>query len=142
MTLQAHRLDQQRAIAEQEKRHSDETAKFLAGLFEIADPTEAQGKEITAREILGRGALRVQQELKDAPETQANLMETIGRVYLSLGLDADARPQLEKALVMREQLSHRRPRVQGLQPGARSVSSNRPPGATTSPRSITRMRWR
>ncbi|MEJ0037539.1 MAG: serine/threonine-protein kinase [Gammaproteobacteria bacterium] len=104
MTLQAHRLDQQRAIAEQEKRRSDETARFLAGLFEVADPTEAQGKDVTAREILGRGALRIQQDLKDAPETQANLMETIGRVYLSLGLIADARPQLEKALVMREQL--------------------------------------
>ena len=104
MALQAHRLDQQRAIAEQEKRRSEETAKFLAGLFEVADPTEAHGKEITAREILGRGALRIQQELKDAPETQANLMETIGRVYLSLGLNAEARPQLEKALVMREQL--------------------------------------
>ena len=104
MTLQAHRLAQQRAIAEQEKRHSEETAKFLTGMFEIADPTEAQGREITAREILGRGALRIQQELKDAPETQANLMETIGRVYLSLGLDNEARPQLEKALVMREQL--------------------------------------
>jgi eukaryotic-like serine/threonine-protein kinase len=104
MTLQAHRLDQQRAIAEQEKRRSEETAKFLTGMFEIADPNEAQGRQITAREILGRGALRIQQELKDAPETQANLMETIGRVYLSLGLDTEARPQLEKALVMREQL--------------------------------------
>ena len=31
MTLQAHRLDQQRAIAEREKHRSDETAKFLAG---------------------------------------------------------------------------------------------------------------
>ena len=104
MTLQAHRLDQQRAIAEQEKRSSDETAKFLAGLFEVADPTEAQGKEITAREILDRGALRIQQELKDSPETQANLMETIGRVYLSLGFNAEARPQLEKAFGMRERL--------------------------------------
>ena len=104
MTLQAHRLDQQRAIAEQEKRSSDETAKFLAGLFEVVDPTEAQGKEITAREILSRGALRIQQELKDAPVTQANLMETIGRVYLSLGMTAEARPQLESALAMREKL--------------------------------------
>jgi serine/threonine protein kinase/Tfp pilus assembly protein PilF len=103
MTLQAHRLDQQRTIAEQEKRRSEETAKFLASLFEIADPTATQGREITAREILGRGALRIQTELRDAPETQANLMETIGRVYLSLGLDTEARPQLEKALVMREQ---------------------------------------
>ena len=104
MTFQAHRVSQERAIAERERMRSDETAKFLAGLFEVADPNEAQGKEITAREILGRGALRIQQELKDAPETQANLMETIGRVYLSLGLAAEARPQLEKALIMREKL--------------------------------------
>jgi serine/threonine protein kinase/tetratricopeptide (TPR) repeat protein len=104
MTFQAHRVSQERSIAERERQRSDETAKFLAGLFEVADPNEAQGKEITAREILERGALRIQQELKDAPETQANLMETIGRVYLSLGLTAEARPQLEKALVMREKL--------------------------------------
>jgi eukaryotic-like serine/threonine-protein kinase len=104
MTFQAHRLSQQRAIAERERLRSDETAKFLAGLFEVADPNEARGEAITAREILQRGALRIQQELKDAPETQANLMETIGRVYLSLGLTPEARPQLEQALVMRESL--------------------------------------
>jgi len=102
MTVQAHRLTQQRVIAEQERLKSEETAKFLASLFEVADPGETRGKEITAREILDRGALRIQQELNDAPDTQANLMEIIGRVYLSLGLAGDARPQLEKALVMRE----------------------------------------
>jgi serine/threonine protein kinase len=104
MTFQAHRVTQERTIAERERLRSDETAKFLAGLFEVADPNEARGKEITAREILERGALRIQQELKDAPETQANLMETIGRVYLSLGLTPEARPQLEQALVKRDNL--------------------------------------
>ncbi|MEP7244238.1 MAG: tetratricopeptide repeat-containing protein kinase family protein, partial [Gammaproteobacteria bacterium] len=102
MTYQTHRVSQERAIAERERTRSDEVAKFLVGLFEVADPDQARGEQITAREILGRGALRIQQELKDAPETQANLMETIGRVYLSLGLTAEARPQLEKALAMRE----------------------------------------
>ncbi|MBX5462911.1 MAG: tetratricopeptide repeat protein [Steroidobacteraceae bacterium] len=63
-----------------------------------ADPSEARGEQITAREILERGALRIQQELQDAPETQANLMETIGRVYLNLGLAAKARPQLREKL--------------------------------------------
>ncbi len=104
MAFQAHRVAQERAFAEQERRKSDEVAKFLAGLFEVADPSEARGERITAREILARGAERIQRELKDAPVTQANLMETIGRVYLSLGLTAEARPQLEKALAMREQL--------------------------------------
>ena len=104
MTLQARRVSQERAIAERERLRSEETAKFLSGLFAVADPNEAQGREITAREILQRGALRIQQELKDAPETQANLMETIGRVYLSLGLAPEARPQLEQALAMKERL--------------------------------------
>jgi serine/threonine protein kinase/TolA-binding protein len=104
MTFQAHRVSQERSIAERERSRSDEVAKFLVGLFEVADPNQARGEQITAREILGRGALRIQRELNDAPETQANLMETIGRVYLSLGLTAEARPQLEKALAMREKL--------------------------------------
>jgi eukaryotic-like serine/threonine-protein kinase len=104
MTVQARRVSQERAIAEAERKRSDEVAKFLAGLFEVAEPGEARGEEITAREILERGAVRIQQELKDAPETQANLMETIGRVYLSLGLPAEARPHLTKALAMRDKL--------------------------------------
>ena len=105
MAFQTHRVLQERAIAERERSRSEQVAKFLVGLFEVADPNEARGEAITAREILGRGALRIQQELRDAPETQANLMETIGRVYLSLGLTAEARPQLEKALAMHEKLS-------------------------------------
>jgi eukaryotic-like serine/threonine-protein kinase len=104
MTLQARRVSQERAIAEIERKRSDEVAKFLVGLFEVADPSEARGREITAREILARGALRIERELNDVPETQANLQETIGRVYLSLGLTAEARPQLEKALAMRDKL--------------------------------------
>ena len=104
MAIQANRVSHERTVAEQERKRSDEVAAFLTGLFEVADPSEARGRDITAREILGRGALRIQQELKDAPATQANLMETIGRVYLSLGLTGEARPQLEKALAMREKL--------------------------------------
>lgn len=104
MTLQARRVTQERAVAEMERKRSEEVARFLAGLFEVADPSAARGREITAREILARGALRIERELNDAPDTQADLMETIGRVYLNLGLTAEARPQLEKALAMREKL--------------------------------------
>src|SRR5262245_7795667 len=103
MTLQARRLAEERAIAVRERTRSEEVSHFLTGLFEVADPREARGEQITAREILERGAVRIEHELKDTPETQANLMETIGRVYLSLGMTAEARPQLEKALTMREQ---------------------------------------
>ena len=104
MAVQARRISQERSIAEAERKRSDEVAKFLAGLFEVADPSTAPGREVTAREILERGALRIEKELAGAPDTQANLMETIGRVYLSLGLTAEARPQLEKAMAMRDKL--------------------------------------
>ncbi len=104
LAVEAHRIAKERAIAEQARRRSDEVASFLVELFEVADPSNALGREMTAREILERGARRIRQELKGDPETQANLMEAIGRVYQSLGLAAEARPQLEGALAMREKL--------------------------------------
>src|SRR5689334_19138153 len=40
MAVQAHRVAQERLVAEKERKRSDEVAKFLTGLFEVADPTE------------------------------------------------------------------------------------------------------
>jgi serine/threonine protein kinase/Tfp pilus assembly protein PilF len=104
LALQAHRISEQRALAEQERRRSDEVAAFLVDLFKVADPSESHGESTTARELLERGALRIRQELKSQPVAQADMMETIGRVYVSLGLADKARPQLEGALAMREKL--------------------------------------
>ena len=104
MTIQAHRIAQERSIAEQERRRSDEVARFLIHLFEVADPREARGEQITAREILARGAERIDRELANQPHAQASLMETIGRVYLSLGLTDEARPQIEGSLALRRRL--------------------------------------
>jgi hypothetical protein len=40
----------------------------------------------TAREILDKGAVRIQTELADQPAVQATLMDTMGTVYTTLGL--------------------------------------------------------
>ena len=70
--IQANRIEGEREIAEQ-------VSEFLVELFEVSDP-ETTGRSVTAREILDRGALRVEQELKGPSLVKVRLMETIGRV--------------------------------------------------------------
>ena len=74
---------------------------FLVGLFKVADPESTLGNRITAREILDRGAERIDQELKDQPLMRARLQGTMGDVYKSLGLYGAARPLLESSLTLR-----------------------------------------
>jgi len=104
MYMQAQRIDRERAVAEQERERYEGVARFLVGLFKLSDPNEARGREITAKEILVRGAERVEREMKAQPQTQATMMETIGRVYLQLGRQDLARPQIEGSLERRRKL--------------------------------------
>ena len=103
MAVQMRRVAQTEAIAEEERQRNGEMAQFLVGLFDTSDPSEARGEKMTAREILERGAERIA-SLKNQPEQQATLMETIGRTYVSLGAADKARPQLEGALAARRKL--------------------------------------
>jgi tetratricopeptide (TPR) repeat protein/tRNA A-37 threonylcarbamoyl transferase component Bud32 len=75
---------------------------LLTDLFTGLDPSEAQGKTITAREILDRGSIRIAKELESQPRIQASLMDTIGKVYLNLGLYGSARPLLLHAAELRK----------------------------------------
>ena len=61
-----------------------ETRDFLLGLFRASDPSENRGAQITARELLARGAARVD-SLSDHPALQADVLETLARVEMSLG---------------------------------------------------------
>ena len=69
----------------------------MVDLFKVSDPSEALGNTITAREILDKGAARIDQELADQPAIQATLMDTMGTVYTSLGLYDSALPLVRKA---------------------------------------------
>jgi serine/threonine-protein kinase len=88
----------QRQRAERHLAESRQVTRFLIELFEISDPGEAQGNQVTAREILDEGAARIAFELADQPLLRAELMSTMGRVYQNLGLLAKARELLEEAL--------------------------------------------
>jgi eukaryotic-like serine/threonine-protein kinase len=99
------RARQAEAVARREAETSRQVAAFLTGLFRVSDPSEARGNSITAREILDRGAARINTELAAQPQVQAQLMHTMGNVYRELGLFAQAQPLLERAAAIRTELA-------------------------------------
>jgi tetratricopeptide (TPR) repeat protein len=93
-----------RTRAEVEAETARQTTDFMVGLFAVSDPGEARGNTITAREIMDRGADRIERELTAQPAIQATLMETMGTVYTSLGLYEQAASLLRTALDRRKAL--------------------------------------
>jgi tetratricopeptide (TPR) repeat protein len=99
--IQRAAAQRQTLRAEAETQTAKETTKFLVDLFKISDPGEARGNTVTAREMLDKGAARVDQELARQPAIQATLMDTLGTVYVGLGLYRQARPLLDRAVATR-----------------------------------------
>jgi tetratricopeptide (TPR) repeat protein len=89
--------ERERVRAENEAETARQTTRFMVDLFKVSDPSEALGNTITAREILDKGATRIDRELAAQPKIQATLMDTMGTVYTSLGLYDSAIPLVRKA---------------------------------------------
>jgi serine/threonine protein kinase/tetratricopeptide (TPR) repeat protein len=92
---------------------AEDVARFVAKMFEESAPFDlnvrfgitekAQANaNLTAREILDRGAARVTTDLTNQPLVQAALMETLGNVYLNLGTIGKADALLHGALDLRK----------------------------------------
>jgi non-specific serine/threonine protein kinase/serine/threonine-protein kinase len=96
--VQARRIALERDRANQQAAVATQVSDFLIELFETSDPEESQGENVTAREILDRGAERIEQELTDQPEVQARLMSSIGWVYHTVGLFDDSERLLRRAI--------------------------------------------
>jgi len=94
----------QTVIARREAETARQTTAFLVDLFRISDPSEARGNSLTAREVLDKGATRVETQLTSQPQIQATLMDTLGTVYMGLGLYGQAQPLLETATAKRRAL--------------------------------------
>jgi serine/threonine protein kinase/Tfp pilus assembly protein PilF len=90
-----------------ERDRAERVSAFLVSLFEASDPDKAKGENVTARELLDKGIVRLGVELKNEPGTQATLLDTIGRVYYELGLYDAAEHALEQALPFRRTLTGR-----------------------------------
>jgi eukaryotic-like serine/threonine-protein kinase len=81
-----------------ERDRANRITDFMTKMFNISDPSEARGNTVTAREILDKAAKEIDTGLAKDPELQANMMDTMGRVYLHLGLYAPAKALLLSAL--------------------------------------------
>ncbi len=92
----------QREAAEEHLLLAENVTEFLVDLFEISDPNEAMGQTVTAREILDRGSLKIDRQLSNQPQLQARLMDTMGRVYINLGLYGRASELVTGSLSLRE----------------------------------------
>jgi tetratricopeptide (TPR) repeat protein/predicted Ser/Thr protein kinase len=89
-------LWQARAVA-REAAKAREVKDFVIDLFQVSDPAESRGREITARELLARGVHRVDSVLGRQPEVQEELLGVLGRIHLELGLYAQADTLLARA---------------------------------------------
>ncbi len=87
-----------------EARKAEEVKDFVLELFEASDPSVARGEDVTARALLDRGAERIESELAGQPEVQAQLLGTVGLLYVRLGLDDEAEPLLKRSLEQTEDL--------------------------------------
>jgi tetratricopeptide (TPR) repeat protein len=103
--IQRSEAQKQTVRAEAQTQTARETTKFLVDLFKISDPGEARGNSVTAREMLDKGAARIDRELAKQPAIRATLMDTLGTVYTGLGLYGQARPLLEQAVATHRSIS-------------------------------------
>ena len=76
----------QRDRATQSSRELAEVVQFMVDLFEVANPEDGEGADMTARQMLDQGAARLRGDLTGQPLVRARLHETLGEVYQSLGL--------------------------------------------------------
>ena len=90
MALQVRRADRERLLARRE-------SQFLAQMFQASTPEEARGKQVTARDLLDRGAKRIDKELASEPAVQASLLATIAHAYRNLGLYDVAQREAERS---------------------------------------------
>jgi len=99
--LARNEAERQRLQAERDAQTARQVTGFVVDLFKIYDPGEATGNEVKAREILDRGAVRINSELAGQPAVQATLLDTLGIAYRNLGLYPRAIPLGREAIAKR-----------------------------------------
>lgn len=84
-TLLGQQLQRERDDAQRAGEEAAAVTDFLVDVFDATDPNRAQGRTLTAREILGSGGVRLRSELAGQPATQGAVASAIGEAYQRLG---------------------------------------------------------
>jgi serine/threonine-protein kinase len=103
-TWQARVAARERDAARLEAAKLTAVQGYLVGLFRAADPAEARGEEVTARQLLIRGIERLEGELVAQPEVRLEMSRVLARVSLQLGEYERAERLLRDALPLARRL--------------------------------------
>ncbi|MBA4147674.1 MAG: tetratricopeptide repeat protein [Verrucomicrobia bacterium] len=103
LSRQQAEANEKKATAEAVK--SQQVAQFLKEMLEGVKPVVAMGRDTTMlREILDKTSERIDKDLKDQPDVEAELRNTLGGVYSVIGQYPSAKANYQKALAMRRKL--------------------------------------
>src|SRR5215472_8994684 len=98
-----------------ERDRANRISDFMTKMFKVSDPSQARGNSITAREVLDKASKEIDAGLAKDPETQSQMMHTMGEVYYNLGLYKEGESLLRRALEIRTRV---------LRPGSRDSLSS------------------
>ncbi len=92
-----NRAEEARRVAEHEAARATAVKEFLEMTLTSADPFGDQGRDITLVEAVKSASKRIEEKLKNQPEIEAEVRNTIGVTFLDLGYYDEAEQQLKKA---------------------------------------------
>ena len=101
---QAQQAREQRDMALVESAKSRAMLDFMAGLFEQADPAEARGREVTARELLAQGVARMDGRFGEQPDVRAELLGAMAGANRGLGYYQEALSLADEAVALARQM--------------------------------------
>lgn len=88
----------QARVAATQAHKAEAVKEFVLSLFGGADPAEALGQELTARQLVDDGADRIQTELIDEPGVRAEILTFLADMYDKMDQDDRAIELVDEAL--------------------------------------------
>ncbi len=100
---QARIARQERDHAQLEAAKAEAVTRFLQKMLSSADPRTG-GPKVTVASLLDQASLRIGQDLRTDPVTEAAVRTTMGLAYLGLGMYDLAEQQIQRSLEIRQRL--------------------------------------
>jgi len=100
ITWQGAVARRERVRAQQQAATAARASALLVEMFRLSDPDVTRGETITAREMLARGARRVESDFAHDSVLQPLMLLEIGRIYQNLNLADDAERLVRRAVAV------------------------------------------
>jgi len=96
--------EEQEAAARTDAARANAIVALVRRMLGSADPREVKGRDYRLRQLLDDFDRELGDTLRDQPEVEATIRETMGQAFLGLGLKAQAEPHLRASLEIRRRL--------------------------------------